>query len=188
MKWFWNRCRRRQDASLLAAGALGEDEKIVAERHLGACDECRSYYNEIKALTAPLAAWDKGFSAVEVSPSARLRWAGAVQRSGAPATPRRPSLLRTWEIIWRELVWPSRYAWGGMAALWVAMLVINGELAGPRVSGMSARVSSPREMLQAWREQNRVLAELVPPAQVVPVPAPDVLRPRTQREQDWAII
>ncbi len=183
MKWFWNRCRRRRDVCLLATGALCDEERLELERHLAACGECRSYYGEIKALAAPLADWEKDFSAVEVTPAARKRWARAVQETGAPSL-----LKNAWRIIWCELIRPSRYAWSGMAALWVAMLVINGQISGPRMSGAGDRASSPQKMIQAWEEQNRVLAELARPAYVVPAPPPIIPRPRSQKEQDWAMV
>jgi hypothetical protein len=75
-----------------------------------------------------------------------------------------------------------------MAALWVAMLVIQGQLSDHRMSDATARAASSQDILQAWAEQNRVLAELAQPALGVPVPPADLPRPRTQRKQDWAII
>ncbi|HUD83202.1 MAG TPA: zf-HC2 domain-containing protein [Candidatus Saccharimonadales bacterium] len=188
MKWIWNDCRRQKDICLLAAGALGEEEKINLERHLAECQNCRAYYGAIKTLTAPLAAWEKSVSAIEVTPAARLRWARGVEGSGATSVVRQPLVQRVWQIIWRELIWPSRYAWGGMAALWAAMLVINGQMSEHRVNDLGGRASSSQEMMEAWEEQNRVLAELAPPAFVVPAPPPAVPGPRSQRKQDWAII
>jgi anti-sigma factor RsiW len=187
MRWIRNRCRR-EDICLLAAGALSDEEKIDLERHLAGCQECRDYYGEIKSLTAPLAGWEKSLSAVEVTREARLRWAGAVQGIGAPVAIRQPLPQNVWQIIWRELIWPSRYAWGGMAALWAAMLVVNVQLSGPGSNAVSASVSSPQEMMQAWREQNRVLAELAQPVLVFSVPPSDVLPPRSQRESDREIL
>src|SRR5580658_4824441 len=117
MKWIWDRCRdRQQDICLLAAGALSEEEKTVIEHHFAECGRCQNYYAGIKALTAPLADWEKSLSAIESTPAAQLRWVRAVQASGA-TTERRESLLqRGRQVVWRELILPSRYAWGGMAA------------------------------------------------------------------------
>jgi hypothetical protein len=208
MKWFWNRCRRRQDTSLLAAGALGEKEKIELERHLAACEECRNYYGEIKTLTAPWAGWEKRLSAIEATPAAQKRWARGVQETAqASSSPNHnhnlnpnpnPQRLRLrlglrlgtkfLRFVWGELLWPSRYAWSGMAALWVAMLVINGQLSDHRTSGAGDRAASSQDMIQAWEEQNRVLAELTQPAYVLPAPPPYIPRPRSQKERNWAII
>jgi len=187
MKWIWNNCRR-EDICLLAAGALGEEEKIKLEHHLAECQKCRDYYGEIKALTAPLTGWEKSLSAIEATPAAQQRWASAVQESGAPTTDRNRLPQRAWQIIWRELIWPSRYAWGGMAALWAAMLVINAQLSDHRAHDMGVGDVSSQEMIQAWVEQNRVLADLAQPASAVPAAPPIRPRPRSERERDWEII
>jgi anti-sigma factor RsiW len=187
MKWIWNGCRsHRQDICLLAAGALGEGEKRNLERHLAECQNCRAYYGEIKSLTAALAAWEKSLSTVEATPAMQLRWTRAVQGIGEPSAVRETLPQRAWDVIWRELIWPSRYAWGGMGALWVAMLVINGQLSDHQTNNLGNRASSSQEIMQAWEEQNRVLAELTPPAVIVSVPPPRNPGPRSQREQDWA--
>jgi anti-sigma factor RsiW len=188
MKWIWNRCRRRQGISLLAAGTLGEEERNEVERHLAACEECRTYYGEIKTLTAPWAAWEKNLSALEPTPAARMRWARAVQEAGAPSAIPHPPLNRFRRIVWGELIWPSRYAWSGMAAIWVLMLAINAHLSDPQAGGVGARASSSQEMMQAWLEQNRVLAELVQPSFTVPAPPPKLPRPRSQAERSWIIL
>jgi anti-sigma factor RsiW len=199
MKWFWNRCRRRQDISLLVAGALGQEEKLELERHLAACNECRTYFGEIKTLTAPLVAWEKNLSAIEATPAARMRWARAVQEAARVSAPNpNPQRLRLrlrvsvgtgfWRTVWLELILPSRYAWSGMAALWVAMLVINGQLTDHRTRDAGAGVASTQEIMQAWAEQNRVMALLIQPAVAVPPPLPPIPRPRSQKSQDWAII
>jgi hypothetical protein len=192
MKWIWNRCSRRQEASLLAGGTLGEAEKIAMESHLAACQECRGYYSEIKTLTAPMADWEKKLPSIEVTPAARMRWARAVQET-APASsspnPRKLLLgIRFWQIIWRELIRPSRYAWAGMAALWVVMLAVNGHLSDHRMIEAGAHSSSAQDMMQAWEEQNRVLAELTQPAFAVPAAPSNLPRPRSERERDWEII
>src|SRR5580700_4614579 len=102
MKWIWNRCRRRQDVSLLASCALGQEEKSELERHLAACEECRTCFGEIKTLTAPFAGWEKNLSAIEPTPAARMRWAKAVQDAGAPPAIRQPALKRAWCLVWGE--------------------------------------------------------------------------------------
>jgi hypothetical protein len=205
MNWIWNRCRRRRpEICLLAGGALGEEEEIELENHLAVCQECRSYYAEIKTLTAPLAGWEKHLSAIEATPAARMRWARAVQEAALPSSAPNPNLnlnpnpqrlrlrlglglgMRLWRIVWRELIRPSRHAWAGMAALWVVMLAVNGRLSDHRM--IDAGASSAQDMMQAWEEQNRVLAELTQPAFAVPAAPPILPRPRSEREQDWKIV
>ena len=189
MKWIWNRCRsRHRDICLLAAGVLGDEEKTALDHHLAGCQKCHDYYAQITTVTVPLAAWEQSVSAIEATPAAQLRWARAVQASGATTGVRQPLPQRVWQIVWRELIWPSRYAWGGMAALWAVMLVINGQTSDRRVDGASARAMSSQEMIQAWEEQNRVLAELAAPVLVVSPPPPAIPGPRSQKKQNWAAI
>jgi anti-sigma factor RsiW len=187
MKWIWHRCRRRQDTSLLAAGGLGEEEKIELERHLAECEECRNYLVELKTLTAPLAGWEKNLSALEATSAARMRWAKAVQDSGGPAPSGQPWVQNLWRIVWDELIWPNRRAWAGMAALWVAMLALNLSWSEHRgEAGTSA--GSSQEMMLAWAERNLVLAELARPSFVVDAAPANLPRPHSQMKRSWEIL
>ena len=96
--------------------------------------------------------------------------------------------MRFWRIVWRELIWPSRLAWAGMAALWVVMLAVNGRLSDHRMIEAGASSSSTQNVMQAWEEQNRVLAELTQPAFVLPAAPSIPPRPRSERERDWKIV
>lgn len=89
-----------------------------------------------------------------------------------------PQLLRQ---AWRELIWPLRRAWAGMAALWLAVLAVNLEMkAAPRPAPL-ARSVPIRDVAQALAEQRRLLAELLPPVNPPPAQAPRPnSRPRSQ--------
>jgi anti-sigma factor RsiW len=216
MKWFRNPCRsRRREISLFATGALPEQDRPEMERHLAACSSCRSYCNEIKALAAPLAGWEKNLAQIEPTQVMRTRWAGAVQASTAQAAAGKSGLrgsaaLPGWvqgsaaqagargslpknifRNVWREMIWPCRRAWVGLAAVWLALLAVNARLSDPQSAG--ARSSSAAAMVQSWEEQTRVLAELTQPGIVrAPVNTPaapfDPPRPRSAREQEWQIV
>jgi hypothetical protein len=75
-----------------------------------------------------------------------------------------------------------------MAALWVVMLAVNGRLSDHRMVEAGASPSSTQDMMEAWKEQNRVLAELTQPAFVLPAAPPVLPRPRSDRELDWKIV
>jgi anti-sigma factor RsiW len=186
MKRIWHSCRRRQDTGLLAAGGLGDKEKIELERHLAQCEECRNYFIELKTLTAPLAGWEKNLSAIEATSAARMRWAKAVQDSDAPAPRGWSRLQNLWRIVWDELIWPSRRAWAGMAALWVAMLALNLSCSEHRDEAGTGAGSS-QEMMLAWAERNLVLAELARPSFVVHVAPANLSRPHSQMKRSWEI-
>jgi len=171
MKWFWNRChRRRQDISLLAAGAQGGEEKGELERHLATCDDCQKYYSEIKALTASLMEWEKPLFPVTATPVLQMRWAKAVREADRPNFAQLPKQRNIWRTVWQEVIWPSRLAWAGMAAFWIVMLTINGRLSDHPMNRTGA--SSAQNLEQLWEEQNHVLVELIGPALVIPAAPP----------------
>jgi anti-sigma factor RsiW len=194
MKWFWNPCRRvRREICLLAAGALSERDRPELERHLAACSGCRNYCNEIKALTAPLAGWEKNFAHLEPTQAMQEGWAGAVQASGGIPARHEPLLKTIWRNVWRELIWPCRRAWVGLAALWLVLLAINARLSDHPMQLAGGRSSSAAAMMQSWQEETRILAELTQPGVVyAPVNAPaapsNPARPRSERKQDWQIV
>jgi anti-sigma factor RsiW len=187
MKWI--RCRhRRPDICLLVAGELGGEQKLELEHHLAACRECRYYLNEMQTLTAPLTDWEKDFVPIEITPAAQMRWARAVQAADQPTPVHQPLLKNLWRIVWFELIWPSRRAWMGMAALWLVLLAVNGRLSDHRMIRAGASASSSREMMQAREEQNRVLVELTQPAFVIPAAPSAPPRPRSERSRNREII
>ena len=191
MSWFWNPCRRvRREICLLAAGALPEQDRPELEQHLAACSACRSYCNEIKALAAPLAGWEKKFAQIEPTQAMQKRWAGAVQATAAQAAAHEPLLKNFWRNVWRELIWPCRHAWVGLAALWLVLLAVNARLSDHPMQLAGGRSSSASEIMQSWEEQTRILAELTQPGVVyapvkAPAAPPNAPRPRSERKQDW---
>ena len=191
MKWFWKQCSRMEETCLLAAGVLPAQDRPELEQHLAACRSCQSYYNEIKAVAMPLASWEKSFAQIERTRAMQERWAEAVQSSGGNPSWREPHAENIWRKVWRELVWPSRRAWVGLAAIWLALLGINARLADhPK---QMAGLHSPSEIMQSWEEQTRVLAELTQPAMFrsaaanPPLAPANPPRPRSERKQAWQI-
>ena len=84
--------------------------------------------------------------------------------------PPEPRLRRVVLIIWRELVYPCRFAWSGMAGLWLIFWMVNAhtQLAGtPAGSPPSARTASER--IRICDEQRRVLVELTGPIDSSPI-------------------
>jgi hypothetical protein len=84
--------------------------------------------------------------------------------------------------IWLELIWPSRGAWAGMAALWLGLLAANFGMKATATTSTAARSAHRGELVQAIEEQRRLLAELLPATKPQPAEPPRPgSRPRSQR-------
>ena len=77
---------------------------------------CRLQVGELREASAAQAA-SRNFG---LRGSAALP--GYVQASAAG---REPLLKEVWGNVWRELIWPCRRAWVGLAALWLVLLGIG---------------------------------------------------------------
>ena len=89
---------------------------------------------------------------------------------------------RFWITVWEELVRPSRFAWGGMAAVWMALLVINGAMKEPQRIAQKRTPSDKAMVLQSIAEEKRLLAELLQAEnKPTPVRTEKVPSPRSER-------
>ena len=163
MNWFLNPCRRcRQDLCLLASGLLSESDRAGIEKHLAECADCRSYYGEIKKVTAPLAGWEKRFAHVEPSAAIQLRLAKAMASADKSKSIRafKPEVVL--RDCWQQLIWPSRRIWAGLAAIWILLLVANVSMRDSSQVTI-ARTSPTPEMILSFQQQEKILAELIGP-------------------------
>jgi len=161
MNRFFNPCRSyRQNVCLLAGGALAEPQRNQIENHLAACADCRNYYEEIKAVTVPLTNWAENFSHLQPTQTVKMRWASAVLSANRPTVVPRATLDGTFRGWWQEVIWPSRRVWAGFAAVWLMILAGNFSLRDH--SQTSDAKFSPQTMLMAFKDQQRILAELLP--------------------------
>ena len=69
-----------------------------------------------------------------------------------------------WRIIWRELIFPCRRTWATLAAVWVSLFIFN--VSQRDKVELAARKLPPpsSEAIMAWRQQERLLAELIGPS------------------------
>jgi hypothetical protein len=67
-------------------------------------------------------------------------------------------------LLWLELVWPYRRTWATLAAVWIALFIFN--VSQRDKSELAARKLPPPspEAIMAWRQQERLLAELIGPS------------------------
>jgi hypothetical protein len=80
-----------------------------------------------------------------------------------------PDCLVAWLLgcsknVWRELIWPCRRTWAGLATVWVALAVFNAVHA-ERGQTVIAKSSQPAAAMRlAFMEQQRLLTEIIGPA------------------------
>ncbi|HTY88289.1 MAG TPA: hypothetical protein VMB80_12550 [Candidatus Acidoferrum sp.] len=95
-----------------------------------------------------------------VSPSESLK---------TPETGKMPVLL----LIWREVIWPCRRIWTGLAAVWLLILAVNLSMRDP-VSNITGKPVRSGAVMISWQTQQRWMSELLTER---PMP-PEADRPR----------
>lgn len=88
---------------------------------------------------------------------------------------------RSW---WQEMFWPHPVAWGALASVWIVIVGANFATREPeRV--MAHRPAPTRELREMLHEQERLLAELVGPAEKPDIDRPKPNAPRSQRRPEF---
>lgn len=65
------------------------------------------------------------------------------------------------QILWRELIWPCRRTWAGLVAAWLAILTFNHSQSESGPTVVARATVPPAEIRLAFREQHRVLEEIL---------------------------
>jgi hypothetical protein len=92
------------------------------------------------------------------------------------------TLANAIRLSFLELVWPCRRIWAGLAAVWVVILAVNFSMRdNSQTMAMKSSPPSP-EMILAFRQQEKLLAELIGPSetQVAAPPKPFLPQPRSE--------
>lgn len=117
--------------------------------------------------------------------------AAARQASTTPGYSARGEARETLAARLGALLWPSPAAWAGLAAIWLAIVGFN--LATSDKPPVIAKVpaSSAPQLYFAFRDQNRLLKDLIGPAEPVQPPAPKRReppspQPRSERRTPFA--
>jgi hypothetical protein len=87
--------------------------------------------------------------------------------------------------LWRELVWPCRRIWTGLAIIWILLFIVNFSQRDGSQAGM-AKSAPPPAMLMTFRDQQKLLNELFAdhslPAETEP-PRIYLPKPRTEKSK-----
>jgi hypothetical protein len=107
------------------------------------------------------------------------------------STPRRKSagaaLFFALTVPFRQLVWPARNIWTGLAAVWVALAIFNFTQADRHETATANTTVPAAEMRLAFQEQQRLLGEIL---RITPtaVPAdPPRRNPLNQPRSQWRV-
>jgi hypothetical protein len=82
--------------------------------------------------------------------------------------------------VWRELIWPCRKTWAGIAVAWLMIIPLNFLILDKSETTRPSSGSASLDIRTFFAEQNRLIAELgetMPPS---PPPPPAVSRPRSE--------
>jgi hypothetical protein len=74
------------------------------------------------------------------------------------------TLAKAIRLSFLELVWPCRRTWAALAAVWIALFIFN--VSQRDKSELAVRKLPPPspEAIMAWRQQEKLLAELIGPS------------------------
>jgi hypothetical protein len=101
---------------------------------------------------------------------------------------RQPSLLNWAILLWRELVWPCRQVWAGLAAVWFLIFIFNVSQRDPSEL-MAQRTPPPAlEMTMTFPQQEKLLAELMGPNEPRVAVPPKPFSPRPSSERRFEIL
>jgi hypothetical protein len=105
-------------------------------------------------------------------------------------TPRRTVLCSLKSYVLASF-WPSPQAWAGLAVVWIVVAIINIKT-GDRVNRVSgASAAETRELVTSWKEQERLLSEIIH-FQESPVPVAETSRPtprpRSEQKSNFRLV
>ena len=118
-------------------------------------------------------------------------WRGEILRTAHAAVPARVSWPSTinhqLSTLCRELIWPARHIWTGLAAVWAVIVIVNLDVA--RHSELAARDFTPPSpaVLMAWREQEWMFTGLAEPAATKDAERPKTAAPGPRSERSAGV-
>lgn len=151
MRRFFDPCGGyREQISLLVSEALPREDRAGLENHMSVCAGCRRYHNEIRTVAGSLLRWGDNFASLQPGDAALARWDKDLAAVPGPSR-RAPGAVRRRVLVWcKDLLWPSRWLWAGLAAVWAVILVINFSQRGQLRASAAKAVSPSPELVRAF--------------------------------------
>ena len=109
-------------------------------------------------------------------------WRSQILSAAAPAPAPAPMLRLSFRAWLTALLWPCPQAWAGLTAIWLGILIVSAATAD-RTARVAKASPESQQMLLVLKDQQRILRELIEPAQQPTAAAPETRdhRPRSQR-------
>jgi hypothetical protein len=86
------------------------------------------------------------------------------------------------KTFWCELIFPCRRIWTGLAAVWILIFMVNFSQRDPSEL-MARKTPSPSpEMIVTFRQQEKLLAELIGPNETQATEPPRIFSPKPRTE------
>jgi hypothetical protein len=97
------------------------------------------------------------------------------------------TLANAIRLSFLELIWPYRRTWAGLAAVWMALLIFN--VSQRDKAELAARKLPPPspEAILAWRQQEKLLAELIGPSAPGDAERRKIFLPKPRTENAGAV-
>jgi anti-sigma factor RsiW len=165
MRWFRDPCGRfRESICLLTSGALPDEDKTAVEAHLAICAPCRKYCEELRALTVPLANWERTFAHIKPNKNVEIRLS-EMNRQSAPIREFTfaATVMYALATPYRELIWPARRIWAGFALVWLVIAAVNLADSDRAEVAMSKSKVPQGGMVLAWEQEQKLCRDLLDP-------------------------
>jgi hypothetical protein len=153
MKRFFDPCSHyREKISLLVSEASPEAGRTGLEKHLSNCADCRRYRDEIVLVAGALLAWKENFANVRPDDEALARWDGDFADALKPNRVVADAFaLRV--LGWcKDMIWPMRRIWAGLATVWVVILAANFSERSPSIGSVAKSAAPSPELVRAFFE------------------------------------
>jgi len=114
------------------------------------------------------------------------------RQASSPSNPISPwrRALSTLNAQLSSTLWPSPKAWAGLASIWFVLLIVNVSTNDKSTAVAKATSRPAPEQIMVWREQERLLTELIGPQEISVADRPKHAAPgpRSERHIEFLIV